>query len=179
MARPPKCRLVEFMPEMTYFKPAGVPVVKLEEIQLTVEELEAIRLKDLLGLEQESCAEKMGVSRPTYHRVLSAARAKVAEALVEGKAIRVEGGHFRLVMRGFRCCECGNQWKPPRWMDSQDPEMTCPKCESDEVCHINEQGQKGLEMTCPKCEKGEACRLNQQGPNCCCPVRKRAGENKK
>lgn len=174
MARPPKCRLVEFMPEMTYFKPAGVPVVELEEILLSVEELEAIRLKDLLGLEQEGCAEKMGVSRPTFHRVLSAARAKVAEALVEGKAIKVEGGHFQLVRRGFRCCECGNQWKPPRWMDSQDPDASCPRCESDDVCHVHEEGKKGLETTCPKLETGKDCRLVSEG-NCHCPVRNSNG----
>lgn len=79
-----------------FFKPAGVPLRDLEEVSVTVEELEAIRLKDVEGLEQESCAERMGISRPTYHRILASARAKVAKALVEGKAIRVEGGILRL-----------------------------------------------------------------------------------
>ncbi len=94
MPRPPKCRRVEFVPEITYFKPAGVPLVNLEEISLTIEELEAVRLKDLEALEQEQCAEKMQVSRPTFHRILAAARRKIAEALVEGKAIKVEGGNY-------------------------------------------------------------------------------------
>ncbi|MTI79316.1 MAG: DUF134 domain-containing protein [Firmicutes bacterium] len=105
MPRPPKCRRVGFVPEVTYFKPAGVPLVNLEEITLTVEELEAIRLKDLEGLEQEDCADKMNVSRPTFHRILVAARNKIALALVEGKAIRIEGGHFQHVIPegGKRC----------------------------------------------------------------------------
>jgi len=66
------------MPELTYFKPAGVPLRELEEVALTVEEMEAIRLKDLEGLEQEACSERMRVSRPTFQRVLAAARAKIA-----------------------------------------------------------------------------------------------------
>ncbi len=140
MSRPPKCRRVEYMPELTYFKPAGVPVSELEEVCLTVEELEAIRLKDLLGLEQESCAERMGVSRPTYHRILTAARTKIAEALVEGKAIRVEGGHFEIVMRRLKCYSCGNQWELPTGAGHCRSEITCPKCAGREVLRINEQG---------------------------------------
>ncbi len=113
MSRPPKCRRVEFIPEITYFKPAGVPLVKLEEISLNIEELEAIRLKDLEELEQEQCAERMQISRPTFHRILVAARKKVAEALVEGKAIRVEGGNYKHVGDGSpggrRCRRRGNK----------------------------------------------------------------------
>ncbi|WP_031516291.1 DUF134 domain-containing protein [Desulfofalx alkaliphila] len=100
MSRPSKCRRVEFIPEITYFKPAGVPLVNLEEVSLAVEELEAIRLKDLEYLEQEQCAQRMQVSRPTFHRVLTSARHKVAQALVQGKAIRVEGGNYVHVGKG-------------------------------------------------------------------------------
>lgn len=141
MSRPPKCRRVEFVPELTYFKPAGVPVTELDEVQLTVEELEAIRLKDLLGLEQEGCAEKMGVSRPTYHRILSAARTKVAMALVEGKAIRVQGGNFKVVVRNFKCFGCGHHWDIPCGVGARGSEMTCPQCQSDEVFRVNQEGQ--------------------------------------
>ncbi|WP_449241045.1 DUF134 domain-containing protein [Desulfoscipio gibsoniae] len=141
MSRPPKCRRVEFMPELTYFKPAGIPVSELEEIQLTVEELEAIRLKDLLGLEQEGCAEKMGVSRPTYHRILSNARGKVAVALVEGKAIRVEGGHFEMVVRHFKCFKCGHLWELPCGEGPRGSEISCPECRGNEVARINKEGR--------------------------------------
>ncbi|MBN1367467.1 MAG: DUF134 domain-containing protein [Dehalococcoidales bacterium] len=94
MARPFKCRRISFMPGVTYFKPAGIPMRHLEEVRLTVEELEAIRLKDVCGMEQEDAGEKMNISRPTFQRILSAARKKIADALLNGKAIRIEGGNF-------------------------------------------------------------------------------------
>ncbi|MHB8157999.1 MAG: DUF134 domain-containing protein [Desulfocucumaceae bacterium] len=137
MSRPPKCRKVEFLPQMTYFKPAGVPLRELTEVTLTVEELEAIRLKDLMGFEQEECAEKMGVSRPTYHRILSAARQKVAEALINGRAIRVEGGNFQVVIKHFRCQKCGHQWEEKC---GQRPDSNCPTCAAEEILRMNSDG---------------------------------------
>jgi len=68
----------------------------LDEIRLTVEEAEAIRLKDLEALEQEDGAEKMNISRPTFQRVLAAGRKKIADALLNGKAIRIEGGNYEI-----------------------------------------------------------------------------------
>ncbi len=96
MAREPKCRRVEFIPKVTVFKPAGIPLSSLEEVVVKLEELEAIRLKDLLGLEQEEGAERMGVSRPTFQRILIEGRGKITAALIEGKAIRIEGGNYCL-----------------------------------------------------------------------------------
>ncbi|MGS0763957.1 DUF134 domain-containing protein [Syntrophomonas curvata] len=101
MARQPKCRHVEFIPAITSFKPAGIPRFCMEETVLLVEEMEAIRLKDYLGMEQEECAHKMQVSRPTFQRILIEGRAKIAEALITGKAIRIEGGDYCL--GGNRC----------------------------------------------------------------------------
>ena len=96
MSRPPKCRRVAYMPGVTYFKPAGIPLRVLDEICLSVEEAEAIRLKDLEDLGQEQSAEKMNISRPTFQRVLESARRKIADALLSGKAIRIEGGCCRV-----------------------------------------------------------------------------------
>jgi predicted DNA-binding protein (UPF0251 family) len=96
MPRPSKCRRVAFLPNVTYFKPAGIPLRTLEEIRLSIEEAEAIRLKDLEGLEQEQGAGKMNISRPTFQRVLASARTKIADALLHGKAIRIEGGNFEM-----------------------------------------------------------------------------------
>jgi predicted DNA-binding protein (UPF0251 family) len=96
MPRPPKCRRVSFIPEVTYFKPAGIPLIALKEIHLSVEEIEAIRLKDLEGLEQEQGAKRMNISRPTFQRILISARQKMADALLGGKAIRIEGGSFEM-----------------------------------------------------------------------------------
>lgn len=96
MPRPPKCRRVAFLPGATYFKPAGIPLRVLDEVRLSVEEAEAIRLKDVEGLEQEEGAKKMNISRPTFQRVLASARRKIADALLSGKAIRIEGGNFEV-----------------------------------------------------------------------------------
>jgi uncharacterized protein len=96
VARPFKCRRVAFMPGVTYFKPAGIPLRMLEENRISVEEAEALRLKDVEGLEQKEGAKKMNISRPTFQRVLSSARKKIADALLNGKAIRIEGGNFEI-----------------------------------------------------------------------------------
>jgi len=96
MPRPPKRRRVASLPAATYFKPAGMPLRVLDEVRLSVEEAEAIRLKDLEELEQEQCALRMNVSRPTFQRVLASARGKIADALLKGKAIRIEGGNFEV-----------------------------------------------------------------------------------
>ncbi|MDK2850015.1 MAG: uncharacterized protein PWP03_164 [Candidatus Woesearchaeota archaeon] len=96
MPRPCKRRFVSDIPEVSFFKPAGVRLRDLEEVILTVEEFEAVKLKDFMGLDQVACAEKMNVSQPTFHRILSSARKKLADAIVNGKAIRIEGGNFAL-----------------------------------------------------------------------------------
>ena len=75
-----------------YFKPAGVPACTLEQVTLTLDEVEALRLADLQGLYQEPAAEQMKISRPTFTRIIEVARRKVAEALIHGKALRLEGG---------------------------------------------------------------------------------------
>jgi predicted DNA-binding protein (UPF0251 family) len=96
MPRPLKSRRVSFLPEANYFKPAGVPLRLLDEVTLSVEEAEAVRLKDLEGLAQTPSAEKMNISRSTFQRVLASARRKIADALLNGKAVRIEGGNFEM-----------------------------------------------------------------------------------
>jgi len=71
MPRQTKCRRVEFLPDVTYYKPAGIPLRILKEVCISVDEMEAIRLKDLERLGQEQCAERMRISRPTFQRILS------------------------------------------------------------------------------------------------------------
>ena len=88
--RPCIKRRVRFNPNVDYFKPAGVPLVALEEVQLSLAEVEAIRLFDVKKLEQKKCAEKMEVSQPTFSRILDSARKKISDALINGKAIRIE-----------------------------------------------------------------------------------------
>jgi predicted DNA-binding protein (UPF0251 family) len=91
----PKCpRRVEQTPEVTYFKPRGVPLPELEVVSLTIEELEALRLVDLENLQQEDAASKVGISRRAFWEDLKSARMKVAMALSEGKAIEIKGGNY-------------------------------------------------------------------------------------
>ncbi len=92
--RPRRCRCIDREPEVTYFKPQGVPVRELEIIELKLEEYEALRLKDHEKLDQHAAAEKMTISQPTFHRLYQEAREKIAKALVEGLAIKITGGDY-------------------------------------------------------------------------------------
>jgi predicted DNA-binding protein (UPF0251 family)/predicted Fe-Mo cluster-binding NifX family protein len=97
MSRPCKCRRVCFMPGVTYFKPAGIPTGRLTENCLSHEELESIRLRDIEGLAQLECGREMDISRPTFQRVLASARRKIADSLLTGKALRIEGGNYEFI----------------------------------------------------------------------------------
>jgi predicted DNA-binding protein (UPF0251 family) len=100
--RPRKCRIVRRSPSARFFKPRGIPLCDLAVVPLKDEEWEAIRLTDYEGLAQEAAARQMGVSRPTFSRVLAKARAQVAKALAEGAALAIGGGDFCL-----QCSEPG------------------------------------------------------------------------
>jgi predicted DNA-binding protein (UPF0251 family) len=89
MPRPKLCRRIGFNPKTRYFKPQGIPLCCLEEVELSLEEMEAIRLKNVQGLEQTEAALKMKTSQSTFQRILASAYKKIAEALVEGKAIKI------------------------------------------------------------------------------------------
>jgi uncharacterized protein len=160
MARPRQCRRVGSIPESNYFKPRGIPLSMLEEVILTVDECEALRLADLDGLYQEQAAEKMGVSRPTFGRIIESAHKKVAEALVRGKALKIEGGEFEMAsIRKFKCDKCQHIWELP--YGTGRPE-NCPSCKS---IHIRRSDKK---MGCKKdLGKGESscCPRSQQKSN--------------
>ncbi len=91
--RPRICRRIGFKPNVTYFKPAGVRMINLEETVLSFDELEAIRLVDLEEIEQGEAGKKMDISQPTLSRLLKSARKKISDAIVKGKAIKIEGGN--------------------------------------------------------------------------------------
>ena len=151
MARPRNCRRVGFMPESNYFKPRGIPLSMLEEVILNVDEFEAIRLADLEGLYQEQAAEKMKVSRPTFGRIIDAAHKKVAEALVKGKALKIEGGEFEMAaMRKFKCSDCQHAWDLSYGMGRPE---SCPSCKSGNI-HRAEKDKgyaRGLERGQVRC----------------------------
>jgi predicted DNA-binding protein (UPF0251 family) len=90
MVRPRKMRCIRFNPQTTYFKPRGIPLVHLDEVRLNMDEIEAVRLKDVEGMDQTECAKRMRVSQSTLQRILTGARGKIADALIRGKAIRID-----------------------------------------------------------------------------------------
>jgi predicted DNA-binding protein (UPF0251 family) len=113
------------MPDINYFKPMGIPRICLEEIVLTLDEFEAARLADLEGLYQDRAATKMGISRPTFGRILEAAHRKIADALVNGKALKITGGKVAVNHAShLKCPSCCRTFNISR----ETGHMTCPYC---------------------------------------------------
>lgn len=158
MPRKRCCGLVVDEPHCGKFIPEGI--ADSSTVVLGVEELEAIRLKDLLGYDQSICANEMGLSRPTFQRVLRSARAKVALALVEGQTINIQGGNYMVKNRIFECSKCGHTWEVEPCTDGgkHGYEIPCPKCGSMDKLKIDAEGQK------------HACagRGHAHGGGCCC-----------
>ena len=103
MPRPFCRRRIAGNPAAAIFKPVGIPMSKLDELVMTLDEFEALRLADLDGLYQEQASEQMNVSRTTFSRIIASARRKLADALVHGKAVRIEGGPVH--EQGQSCCK--------------------------------------------------------------------------
>lgn len=141
MVRPNRRRRVGFNPKINYFKPAGVPIRELKEVVLKVDELEAVRLCDAQGLKQEEAADKMNVSQSTLFRILSNARRKIAEALVEGKSIKIQGGNYEMMKRGIG---------KGRGRGFQGPasNCVCPKCG---YTQMKRAGMPCMSIKCPEC----------------------------
>ncbi|MFZ1615529.1 MAG: DUF134 domain-containing protein [Holophaga sp.] len=123
MARRPCCKRVEEMPGVNYFKPRAVPLSSLEEVTLSVEELEALRLAHKESLYQQEAAARMGVSRATFGRVLDIAHRKVTKALVDGCALRIEGGFFCMTDPA-RCERCPAKASGA----TENSELPCDRC---------------------------------------------------
>jgi len=106
MARPQKNRIVKEPPLYSSFKPTGVMRKQLDQIMLTLDEYEAIRLADFLEKEQEEAASEMEISRPTFTRLVERARKKIASFIIEGKELYIEGGSIHFLGNIIRCLEC-------------------------------------------------------------------------
>jgi len=139
MAKPKKDRRVQYPPSVVYFKPQGIPMVRLEQETLTVDEYEAIRLVYRDGLDQAQAAKQMGISRATCARIVQSAHRKVAKALTEGKAIRIEGGNFVLKQNRYRCMDCGMLWEAELTESAESETIACPECRSDRVLDFAQQ----------------------------------------
>ena len=132
MVRPKKHRMVAFNPEISYFKPRGIPMHDLSEVRLTVDEREAIRLADFQGMSHEEAGQQMHISRATFGRIIQQARKIVADALINGKAINIEGGNYKMAdqARTFTCDKCNHRWVEP--LGAGRPE-SCPRCNHESV----------------------------------------------
>lgn len=125
MARPRKCRRIGFIPNVTSFVPEGTLENNDTIIYMTLEELEAIRLMDLLKLDQIKSAEEMNISRGTLQRILNGAREKVADSLINGKKIIISGGDYKISNCNYICKKCGDNY-----LDNEDNLVNCPSCGS-------------------------------------------------
>lgn len=143
MARPTKWRKIENIPSIPYFVPSAKDSEGIPTNILKLEELEAIRLKDLEGFEQGECAEKMEVSRPTFQRILLSAREKIADSLVNGKIIHIEGGNFTQNICPVKCLDCGKEWLESfEHLEAvKTGAYSCPSCGSSKV--VCQQDCKG------------------------------------
>lgn len=135
MGRNKKDRIVQYNPDVNYFKPRGIPMFDLEEVSLTVDEREALRLADFLGMSHEEAGNEMGVSRATFGRIVQKARKTIADAMINGKAIQIEGGNVHVIedRRRFTCHACNHQWEEP--FGTGRPEQ-CPECNDVDIWRI-------------------------------------------
>ncbi len=156
MPRPRKWRKVEFIPDIREFMPFGAANSDTEANVLKIEELEAVRLKDVEELDQEQCAKKMEVSRQTFQRILNSGRKKMADSLVSGKGIRIEGGNFTRNVCSVRCLDCGSNWDESyeNYQELIKDEYKCPNCGSIKVVCSSDRGGGFCRGNCRRFGRG-------------------------
>ena len=158
MPRPRRCRRIFFNPNITHFKPAGVLLRNMENSILTRDELESIRLIDFEKVGQNKAGKEMKVSQPTFSRILKSAREKLADAVVNGKAIKIKGGDFEMVQsrgRGLgsgrgQGLGVGGRGRMGGVSAGPGGECICPSCGYREP---QVRGSPCMNKKCPKCGK--------------------------
>jgi len=132
MPRPKNNRIVHEPPVFTDFKPIGVKGVALEQVLLSLDEFEAFRLADHLGLSHEEAAGEMEISRPTFTRLIEKARKKIAEFVIEGKMLSIDGGNIHFRNNIIKCQSCGHMFKTK----FNDTITECPACHSENLLNL-------------------------------------------
>ena len=144
MSRPEKERKVSLPPIYTGFKPFGVSGKQLEKVSLSIDEYEAFRLSDYLGMSQDEAASEMEISRSTFTRLIEKARKKISDFIIHGKILVVEGGNIHFRSNIIKCENCGHMFKTcfKILIDK------CPNCNSNKL--VNLAGGFGHGMCCIK-----------------------------
>jgi predicted DNA-binding protein (UPF0251 family) len=128
MARPRRFRKILEEPQIRCFKPEGENLESLDPIKITIDEFEAIRLRDYHDIQQKRSAEIMGISQPTFHRSLTSARKKISKALIEGSMIIIVGEDYITDKTRYKCNTCGFGWFIP-----EKEYDKCPDCQSKDI----------------------------------------------
>ncbi len=149
MSRPQKERLVDNPPKYSEFKPAGVAAKFLDQIELTLDEYEALRLADYEAMSQEDAAATMQISRPTFTRLIAAARFKISDFLINGKILNIDGGNIHFRENLFRCLDCGHIIKS----NFNHTFERCPVCLSPNL--LNMAGSFGHGKCCANRHRGK------------------------
>ncbi len=132
MPRTEKDRIVHTPPLFADFKPIGIPVQELQQQALTLDEFEAFRLADYTGLSHAEAAEEMGISRSTFSRLIVRSRKKIADFLIEGKVLRIDGGNIHFSHNIIRCRSCGHMFKT----NINNEIKVCPACHSSDLLNF-------------------------------------------
>ena len=142
MSRPQYNRIVHEPPLFSDFKPIGVRGDKLKQIVLTLDEFEAFRLADQLGFSHAFAAEEMEISRSTFSRLIEKARKKIADFIVQGRLLSIDGGKVHFRVNVINCMDCGHMFKIKFEKDINE----CPACHSNRI--INMAGKFGHGKCC-------------------------------
>ena len=132
MARPKNNRIVHEPPFYTDFKPVGLSDKSLEKVILSLDEFEAIRLADLVGMSHEEAAIEMEISRPTFSRLVEKSRKKMAEFIFKGKMLRIYGGNIHFRRNIIQCADCGHMYN----IGIEETINQCPECHSKNLLNL-------------------------------------------
>jgi uncharacterized protein len=133
MPRPKRFRKVLEEPQIRCFKPERESIDSIEPIKITIDEFEAIRLRDYHDIQQKRSAEIMGISQPTFHRILTSVRKKISKALIDGKTIIIVGEDYITDKKRYKCNICGFEWLSP-----EKEYEKCPDCQSKDIIIVLE-----------------------------------------
>ncbi|MCD6176356.1 MAG: DUF134 domain-containing protein [Candidatus Cloacimonetes bacterium] len=132
MARRKMQRIVHRPPLYTEFKPVGVRKLSLNSIELSIDEYEAIRLADSIGMNHNDASEEMEISRSTFSRLIENARKKIAQFIIEGKHLQIDGGNIHFRNNIIKCNSCGHMFNT----NFENEIIICPSCGSENLVDL-------------------------------------------